>query len=225
MNTAVTAVATAPATAAPVVVIDFETTGMSPERGERITEVGAVLVEHGRIAARFQSLANAGVPVPPFIRQLTGISNAMLAAAPPVDEVMAALAAFVGTHTLVAHNASFDRRFLDAELARIGRTRTQPMLCTVQLSRRLVRDAPSHSLGPLVRWLDLPDSGVHHRALADAEMTAHLWLHLHEVLDSRYGLRPVTHALLHALIDRAPKQADAWLRTPAAGALAAGRTG
>ena len=220
MNPAVSA---APAVAGePVVVIDFETTGMSPERGERITEVGAVLVEGGRIAARFQSLANAGVPVPPFIRQLTGITDAMLAAAPPVAEVMAGLAAFVGTHTLAAHNASFDRRFLDAELARIGRTRTQPVLCTVLLSRRLLPQAPSHSLGPLVRWLGLPSSGVYHRALADAEMTAHLWLHLHDVLDSRYGLRPATHALLHALLDRAPRQADAWLRTLAAGASAPG---
>jgi DNA polymerase III subunit epsilon len=66
-----------------VAVIDFETTGMSPEQGARATEIAAVLVEDGQIVARFQSLMNTGAWVPPFIEQLTGISNAMLAKAPP----------------------------------------------------------------------------------------------------------------------------------------------
>ena len=64
-------------------------------------------------------------------------------------------------------------------------------------------------------WLGLPSDGVHHRALADAEMTAHLWLHLHQVLDQRYGFRQVSLAWLQKLIDRSPRSADTWLRSQA----------
>ena len=66
-------------------VIDFETTGSSPAQGGRATEIAAVLVQGGRIVGRFQSLMNSGAWVPPFIQQLTGISNEMLADAPPAD--------------------------------------------------------------------------------------------------------------------------------------------
>ena len=64
----------------PIAVIDFETTGISPAHGDRATEVAIVLVESGRVVDRFQSLMNAGIRVPAFITQLTGISNAMVAA-------------------------------------------------------------------------------------------------------------------------------------------------
>jgi DNA polymerase-3 subunit epsilon len=66
----------------PIAVIDFETTGISPDQGDRVTEVAIVLVENGRVVDRYQSLMNAGVRIPSFITQLTGISNSMVAAAP-----------------------------------------------------------------------------------------------------------------------------------------------
>ena len=69
--------------AAPIAVIDFETTGSTPAQGARATEVAIVLVEGGRVVDQFQSLMNAGVRIPPFITQLTGITNAMVADAPP----------------------------------------------------------------------------------------------------------------------------------------------
>ena len=68
-----------------IAVIDFETTGVSPEQGARATEVAIVLLEQGRVVDRFQSLMNAGVRIPSFITQLTGITNAMVAAAPPAE--------------------------------------------------------------------------------------------------------------------------------------------
>ncbi|MEQ1660442.1 MAG: 3'-5' exonuclease, partial [Hylemonella sp.] len=95
----------------PVAVIDFETTGISPEQGARATEVAIVLVEQGRIVDRFQSLMNAGAHIPAFITQLTGISNAMVQAAPDASEVMRRASNFVGDAPMVAHNASFDRKF------------------------------------------------------------------------------------------------------------------
>jgi DNA polymerase III subunit epsilon len=100
----------------PVVVIDFETTGLSPEHGARATEIAAVLVRNGQVVDRYQSLMNAGQRIPPFIQSLTGITNSMIRAAPPAAQVMAEVADFVGDYPLVAHNASFDRKFWRAIL-------------------------------------------------------------------------------------------------------------
>ena len=94
-----------------IAVIDFETTGGSPALGDRATEVAIVILEDGRPVERFQSLMNAGRPIPAFISQLTGITNAMIAAAPPAGQVMREAARFVGELPMAAHNAAFDRRF------------------------------------------------------------------------------------------------------------------
>ena len=98
----------------PIAVIDFETTGMSPGQGARATEIGIVLVENGQVVDRFQSLMNTGVYIPGFITQLTGITNAMVAAAPDAAQVIADAARFVNGAPMVAHNASFDSKFWQA---------------------------------------------------------------------------------------------------------------
>ena len=183
-----------------VVVLDFETTGLSPDGGDRTIEVGAVLVQDNRIVDRFQSLMNPGMRVNSFIEQYTGITNEMLKTAPPAAEVMERFAAFIGRHHLVAHNASFDRRFLDSELKRISLTREQEFACSMLLSRRLNPDAPSHSLEVLVRHKQLSTSGVFHRALADAEMTAHLWIKMVEELKKNHQLRAVSFELMQRLM-------------------------
>lgn len=182
-----------------VAVIDFETTGISPDAGARATEIAAVLVRDGRVVGRYQSLMNAGVRVPPFIEQLTGITNEMLRAAPPAAKVMREVADFVGAHPLVAHNASFDCRFWDAELGRIGRRRMQEFACTMLLARRIYPEAPNHKLGTLVEFAGLPVAGRHHRALADAEMAASLLMRLEQELERRFGLGPITHELLREI--------------------------
>lgn len=180
-------------------VIDFETTGMSPETGGRATEVAVVLTENGRAVDRFQSLMNAGVWVPPFITELTGISNAMVRAAPSADSVMAEAARFVGETPMVAHNAAFDRKFWQAELARLQLPAPQPFACTVLLARRLYPQAPNHKLGTLADWFTLPRTGRAHRALADAEVTAELLARMLHDLRTRHGIANPDHALLVAL--------------------------
>ena len=187
-----------------VAVIDFETTGLSPAMGDRATEVAVVIVEDGKIVDHYQSLMNSGAHIPAFIEALTGISNAMIRKAPPADEVMRALAAFVGDVPLVAHNASFDGKFLDAEWLRIKQRRRQEFACSLLLARRVYPAAPDHKLGTLVRHLGLPSAARHHRALADAEMTAHLWLKMVSDIQRQYGLSAVPHELLRAL-QKAPK--------------------
>jgi DNA polymerase-3 subunit epsilon len=183
----------------PIAVIDFETTGISPARGDRATEVAIVMVEGGRVVDRFQSLMNAGVRIPAFITQLTGISNAMVAAAPDAVSVMSDASRFVGNAPMVAHNASFDCKFWAAELARAGLSAPQPFACTVLLSRRLYPQAPNHKLGTLVDYHGLPRTGQAHRALADAEMAAAVLGQIMQDLRRRYGVSNPDHALLMAL--------------------------
>ena len=183
----------------PIAVIDFETTGLSPAMGDRATEVAIVLVEAGRVVDRFQSLMNAGVRIPAFITGLTGISNAMVAAAPPAATVMRDASRFVGNAPLVAHNAAFDRKFWAAELARAGQAAAQPFACTLLLSRRLYPQAPSHKLGVLVDYHRLPRGGRAHRALADAEMAAALLGQIQHDLRTRHGVARPDHALLMVL--------------------------
>lgn len=182
-----------------IAVIDFETTGISPALGDRATEVAIVLTENGHVVDRFQSLMNAGVPIPAFITQLTGITTAMVRAAPPAGAVMAEAARFVGSAPMVAHNASFDRRYWVAELARAGVPAPQPFACTVLLSRRLYPEAPNHKLGNLVDFFQLPRAGRAHRALADAEMAAELLQRIQHDLRTRHGVAEPNHRFLCAL--------------------------
>jgi len=183
----------------PIAVIDFETTGMSPSQGARATEVAIVLLEGGQVVDRFQSLMKTGAWIPPFITELTGISNAMLQDAPSADAVMRDAARFVGKAPMVAHNASFDSKFWQAELQLADVPAPQPFACTVLLSRRLYPQAPSHRLGALADFHRLPRTGQAHRALADAEMAAALLARIQADLRERYAVPQPNHALLMAL--------------------------
>lgn len=182
-----------------VAVIDFETTGLSPAQGDRATEIAAVILENGKVVDRYQSLMNAGVRIPSFIEGLTGISNAMIRQAPPAGDVMREVSDFVGDYPLVAHNASFDCKFWDAELARINQQRAQEFACSLLLARRLMPQAPSHKLGALIEFANLPKTGRAHRALADAEMAASLLAYLTDELKSKHGMAQVTHELLRKI--------------------------
>jgi len=187
-----------------IVIIDFETTGLSPRLGDRATEVGAVIIDGHKIIDKYQSLMNAGIAIPGFIQQLTGITNTMLRQAPTCQKVMQELADFIGDMPLAAHNASFDTLFLDAEWERIGYQRRQPFTCSLLLARRLYPHFPDHKLGTLVRHLKLPTTGTYHRALADAEMTASLLMNIKKDLQQQYNLSSVPHELL-CLLQKTPK--------------------
>ncbi len=142
-----------------VIVLDFETTGMSPDQGDRAIEVGAVKLENGGIVDRFQCLMNPGIRVNGFIEDFTGITNAMLKKAPACEEVMEAFADFIGDSNLVAHNASFDRRFLDSECCRISREYGGKFACSMLAARRVYPEAPNHKLGTLVEFNHIPNDG------------------------------------------------------------------
>jgi len=195
-----------------IAVIDFETTGLAPNGGGRATEIAAVLVRNGQVVDSFQSLMRSGAWVPPFIQQLTGISNEMLAEAPAAETVMREVARFTRGCPLVAHNAAFDRAFWQAELARAACASdpAHEFACTLLLARRLYPEAPNCKLGTLAQFHHLPDTGRAHRALADAQMTAHLLLRMQRDLERRYadelGGSGADHELL-ARLQRAGKAA------------------
>lgn len=192
----------------PIAVIDFETTGLSPNQGDRATEIAIVVLEGAQVVGRFQSLMNAGVRISPFIEAYTGISNDMVRAAPPAAEVMAEAARFARGMPLVAHNASFDQRFWDAEMARLGGERPPQatMACTMLLSRRLYPQAGSYRLGSLAAFHAIPSAGRSHRALADAEVAAALLSRIRCDIRAQFQVEEAPHDLLVKL-QRCPRKA------------------
>jgi DNA polymerase-3 subunit epsilon len=158
------------------VVVDLETTGGSAATDGRITEIGAVKVRGGEVLGEFATLVDPGMPIPPFITVLTGISNAMVVAAPRIDEVLPSFLEFAAGAVLVAHNAPFDVGFLRAACAAAGRDwPVFDVLDTCKLARKaLTRDeVPNVKLGTLAAHFHSPTTPSH-RALADAQATVHV---------------------------------------------------
>ena len=182
-----------------LVVFDFETTGLSPDMGDRAIEIGAVLIENGRITDRFQQLMNPGMRIPLFIENLTGITNAMVKESRKNAEVMSDFYEFIAGRNLVAHNASFDERFLRAELRRIKKQFSAGIACSLLAARRIFQQAPNHQLATLAQYKNLPSDGVYHRALADAEVTAHLWLSLLDELREQHAVNELSFGFMHTL--------------------------
>lgn len=167
-------------------IVDFETTGLSPNMGARITEVAVVMVDNGAIVDSFQSLAKTGAWIPAEIERLPGISNAMVEKAPNANKVMADVYRFVASATPVAHNAAFDKKFWNAEMALARCPGRDDFLCTMLLARKLYPKASDHKLGTLADYHSLKRNGNSHRALSDAELTAKLFLKICQ--DAKSGL-------------------------------------
>lgn len=115
-------------------IIDVESTGAHPVR-DRITEIAILRIEDGEVVARWESLVAPGQAIPPLIEQVTGISDAMVADAPPFEAVADTVAALLEGCVFVAHSARFDFGFIKNAFTRIGREFAAPVLCTVKLSR------------------------------------------------------------------------------------------
>jgi DNA polymerase-3 subunit epsilon len=163
------------------VVVDLETTGGSPA-SSAITEIGAVKVRGGEILGEFQTLVDPGFGIPPFITVLTGITDAMVAAAPRMSEVLPAFLEFARNTVLVAHNAPFDLGFLRAACQEFGHTWPSfrkvdtAVLARRTLNREEVRNCKLGTLAAYFRASTTPT----HRALADARATVDV---LHGLLE------------------------------------------
>jgi DNA polymerase-3 subunit epsilon len=188
-----------------VVVLDFETTGLSPDEGDRAIEIGAVRLVNGEIVARFQELMNPGRRVSSFIEDYTGITKTMLSSSDSCGAVMNRFNDFIQDDNLVAHNASFDKRFLDAEFSRISKTYCGDFSCSLLATRRIFQAAPNHQLGTLVKYNNIESSGGFHRALYDSEMTAHVWNKMLLSIAKNYSLGEVSFELIQK-INKTPKK-------------------
>jgi DNA polymerase III subunit epsilon len=175
------------------VVIDLETTGGSATEA-RVTEIALYAIENERIVGEFSSLINPRTVIPDFIVRLTGITNEMVASAPPFPDVAEAVRAFIGDGVLVAHNVGFDAGFLAMELNRqeVGATLANKTLCTVRLARHLAPGLDNYRLHTVADHFGI-EIVNRHRAGGDALATAKIFLKMLDVLDE-LGVRTVSAA-------------------------------
>lgn len=154
-------------------VLDIETTG-GKYNEEGITEIAIHKFDGHEVVDRFISLVNPEREIQPFVANLTGINNKMLRTAPKFHEVAKRIVEITEGTVIVAHNAQFDYRILRTEFRRLGYEYERKTICTVDLSKKLIPDAESHSLGKLVRSLGIAVSD-RHRANGDALATLKLF--------------------------------------------------
>jgi DNA polymerase-3 subunit epsilon len=153
-------------------VVDVETTGVRARRGDRIIEIAVVTLDGSEPRLVFHSLVNPGIPIPPFVGTLTGITAAMVQQAPPFDAVVDALLHAFRDCVFVAHNARFDWAFVSAEVERArGLLLQGPRVCTMRLARRLLPDLPRRNLDTVSYHFGITIEG-RHRAVGDAVAAA-----------------------------------------------------
>lgn len=162
--------------------IDLETTGATASI-DRITEIGIVEVDDDGSVREWQQLVNPGMRIPPFIEQLTGISNEMVVDAPPFEAIADDVRQRLAGRLFIAHNARFDYGFLKQEFKRLGLSFRAPVVCTVKLSRALYPEHHRHNLDSLIERHGLV-AAARHRALADAQLIHQFWQKIHVDRDS-----------------------------------------
>ncbi|NTU60491.1 MAG: 3'-5' exonuclease, partial [Deltaproteobacteria bacterium] len=170
-----------------LVVFDSETTGLNPSEGDEIVSLGAVRVRRGRIAPgdTFHSLVKPSRPIPPESTRFHGIDDAMVEGAPGLAEVLPQFRAYAGSAVLVAHNAAFDKKFLDLAAERLGQPALDnPVLDTLFLSYGVHGDVQRHSLEAIAARLGVEVAG-RHTSLGDARATAEILLGLLPLLAAR----------------------------------------
>ena len=187
-------------------VIDVETTGLSPKT-ERLTEIAIIILEEGKIIEEYSTLINPEKKVPYRITQLTGINTQMVQDAPHFYEIAKKVVEITEGCTFVAHNASFDYRFIQAEFARYGFEYQRKMLDTVKLSRKLLPGFKSYSLGKLTAQLGIQIKD-RHRALGDALATVELLQRLLKIDPdlAQLNLRGLNSRLKREILDALPQE-------------------
>jgi DNA polymerase-3 subunit epsilon len=188
------------------VVLDLETSGASPKSGSAITEIGAVKVRGGEVLGTFKTFVNPGTSLPPFITELTGITDAMLIDAPRIESVLPLLFEFLGSDkstVFVAHNAPFDLSFLKASAALHGYTWPNfRVIDTVKAARFVLTkdDVANYQLGTLALYFRT-EIAPNHRALDDALATVDV---LHGIIE-RMGTFGIT--TINQMLDAGAKKA------------------
>ena len=165
------------------VVFDIETTGFSPVNN-KIIEIGAVKIRQGEITDRFSVFVNPGVPIPFEIEKLTSINDSMVLDAPPIEVILPQFLDFCQDAVLVAHNANFDMSFIMENAKRQGISRKFTFVDTLGIARVLLTHQAKHTLDAVAKTLSISLEN-HHRAVDDAECTAHIFLKFSAMLRER----------------------------------------
>ena len=165
------------------VVFDLETTGFSPVKN-KIIEIGAVKIEHGKITDRFSEFVNPKTPIPFRIENLTGINDSMVIGAETIEEILPRFMDFCEGAVMVAHNAGFDMSFIKRNAQELGYEREYTVVDTVGLSRLLIPEISKYKLDNVAKALKIPLEN-HHRAVDDAECTAQIFLKLLDKLKAQ----------------------------------------
>ena len=165
------------------VVFDIETTGFSPVNN-KIIEIGAVKIQQGEITDRFSVFVNPGVPIPFEIEKLTSINDSMVMDAPPIEVILPQFLDFCQNAVLVAHNANFDMSFIMENAKRQGLSRKFTFVDTLGIARVLLTHQAKHTLDAVAKTLSISLEN-HHRAVDDAECTAHIFLKFSAMLRER----------------------------------------
>ena len=165
------------------VVFDIETTGFSPVNN-KIIEIGAVKIQQGEITDRFSVFVNPGVPIPFEIEKLTSINDSMVMDAPPIEVILPQFLDFCQDAVLVAHNANFDMSFIMENAKRQGISRKFTFVDTLGIARVLLTHQAKHTLDAVAKTLSISLEN-HHRAVDDAECTAHIFLKFSAMLRER----------------------------------------
>lgn len=202
----------------PIVCVDVETTGTSPQN-DRITEIGVVEMDPDGTVREWSTLVNPGVSIPPFIQQLTGISNVMVESAPTFSEVAEELHRHLAGRLFVAHNVRFDYGFIRNEFKRLDTSFNADTMCTVRLSRRLYPQHFKHNLDSLIQRLGIQVED-RHRALSDARVLATFLKQLPHEHDTETIHAAIQHVMAkpvlpahipEGLIDDIPDSPGVWL--------------
>ncbi len=169
------------------VVIDLETTGFDVRKAE-IIDIGAVRVEGGIITEKFSTLVYPGFFIPERIKELTGITNAMLVGQPTIEKVLPEFLEFVGNNVVVGHFIEQDLKFINKYTRMyLKRKFKNPTLCTLKISRKLFPGLKKYSLKEIADYFGFKTNGIH-RALKDAQLTAQIFIKILEELWNKFGI-------------------------------------
>ncbi|MBU0501932.1 MAG: ribonuclease H-like domain-containing protein, partial [Candidatus Margulisbacteria bacterium] len=157
------------------VIFDLETTGLHPTTNE-ITEIGAFKVKGAELINIFSQLIKPKNLISPEITRLTGIDNYIVKDAPPIEQVLPKFLDYIGDSILIAHNAEFDTSFIKEKIKQVtpGKGLTNPILCTVKLSRYLLPNLVNHKLHTIGQHFGFSIQN-RHRSIGDVELTFQIW--------------------------------------------------
>lgn len=162
------------------IAIDIETSDISPRSGGRVIEVAAVVLSGREIVEEYSTLIDAPCTISLGAQKVHCISAMMLQNQPPPEQVWPLFSTLISNYPLIAHNARFDIPFIRHEFALLGLSLTNPSICTLQQSRRLLPQLTSHSLDSVASHLlgKVPANCARHRALGDARLAAMVWVEM-----------------------------------------------